>query len=146
MEPNMKCPRDGAILKTQVYEADVEVDACPSCQGMWLDSGELEKIEDVKEHDYSEELQRIPDYIGNAYEMARQQARPDRRCPKCGSEMASREYAYCSQVIIDVCPKCTGIWLDKGEIEALEIFFERSRMEANTIRRGFWGGLAALFD
>jgi Zn-finger nucleic acid-binding protein len=141
----MKCPRDESVLETRIYEADIEVDACPSCGAMWLDSGELEKIEEVREHDYLEELKRIADYIGNAYEMARQQARPDICCPKCGSEMASREYAYCSQVMIDVCPKCAGIWLDKGEIQALEIFFERSRMETKGIRRGFWKSLARLF-
>ncbi|MHC4659622.1 MAG: TFIIB-type zinc ribbon-containing protein [Planctomycetota bacterium] len=141
----MKCPRDGSVLETRIYEADIEVDACPSCEGMWLDSGELEKIEEVEEHDYSQELRRIPDYIGKAYEMARQKTAPDIGCPKCGSEMASREYAYCSQVIIDVCPKCTGIWLDKGEIQALETFFERSRMEARGIRKGFWKSLVGLF-
>jgi Zn-finger nucleic acid-binding protein len=146
METIMKCPRDEVVLETQIYEADIEVDACPSCQGMWLDVGELEKIEDVREHDYSEELQRIPNDVANAYEMARQKARPDLHCPKCGAEMASREYAYCSQIIIDVCPKCVGIWLDKGEIKALEIFFERSRMEVNGIRRGFLASLASLFD
>jgi Zn-finger nucleic acid-binding protein len=141
----MKCPRDNSVLESQVYEGDVEVDVCPSCQGMWLDKGELEQIEEIQEHDYSEELKRIPDLIGNAYEMARQKKLAITHCPKCSVEFSNHEYAYCSQIIIDVCPECEGIWLDKGEIEALEVFFERSRIDANNIRRGFWRSLKILF-
>ncbi|MBA7630143.1 hypothetical protein ES703_37653 [subsurface metagenome] len=142
----MKCPRDNSVFESQVYEADVEVDVCPSCQGIWLDKGELEQVEEIREHDYSEELKRIPNLIGNAYEMARQKKLGVIHCPKCGIELSNHEYAYCSQIIIDVCPKCEGIWLDKGEIEALEVFFERSRMDTKHIRRGFWRSLSTLFQ
>lgn len=142
----MKCPKDESVLESRTYEGDVEVDACPSCQGMWLDKGELEQIEEVRERDYSEELKRIPDLIGPAYEMARQQTLPALDCPKCAAEMSRHEYAYCSQIMIDVCPKCQGVWLDKGEIERLEVFFERSRMDTRNIRRGFWRSLITLFQ
>lgn len=141
----MRCPRDKSNLESEVYEADIEVDVCPSCRGMWLDKGELEKIEEVHEHDYTEELKLIPNYIGNAYEMARQKMLSDINCPRCGGEMSHREYAYCSQIIIDVCPNCEGIWLDEGELKALEIFFEKARIEEADIRRGFWKSLMSLF-
>ncbi len=140
----MKCPRDQIELQSQTYEADIEVGACPSCGGMWLERGELEAIEETKEHDYSEELARMPDLGYNAYELAMQKTGRTILCPKCGDEMESREYARCSQVMIDVCPVCHGIWLDKGEIEALEIFFERSRLEARDMRRGFFASLVDI--
>lgn len=38
------------------------------------------------------------------------------RCPKCGSAMAEQDL---SGVKIDKCPKCNGIYLDAGELEAL---------------------------
>lgn len=38
------CPRDGAKLVEQTLEK-VSVDICPTCNGIWLDSGELEAIE-----------------------------------------------------------------------------------------------------
>jgi len=34
------------------------------------------------------------------------------------------------------------VWLDSGELKALDVFFERARMEAGALRRGFFGGLA----
>ncbi|MFT4571819.1 MAG: hypothetical protein ACI8TX_000253 [Hyphomicrobiaceae bacterium] len=38
------CPRDGASLVEQKLES-VSVDVCPTCNGIWLDQGELETIE-----------------------------------------------------------------------------------------------------
>jgi Zn-finger nucleic acid-binding protein len=142
----MKCPIDQTELRVQNYEADIEVGGCPSCGGIWLEKGELEAIENVREHDYAEELARMPDLGFNAYELALQKSGRTLMCPKCGAEMESREYARCSQVMIDVCPSCHGIWLDKGELEALEVFFERSRHEAGEIRRGFLFSLRSVFD
>ena len=40
----MKCPRDGAELKVERYEAQIDVESCPSCLGVWLDKGELEAV------------------------------------------------------------------------------------------------------
>ncbi len=142
----MKCPRDGSVLEPRRYEDDIKVDLCPSCRGIWLNKGELETVEDIRERDYSDELARMTDLGYNAYELARQKALGAIRCPKCGGEMESREYARCSQVMIDVCPVCHGVWLDRGELEALELFFERSRLEAAVIRRGFFASLRSLFE
>lgn len=134
----MECPRDGKKLSLVHYEDGVMADACPECKGLFLDRGELEKVEEVREHDWSEMMSRFPDLVAGAYEKARQMARQEIKCPKCGSEMERREYAYCSQVMINKCVKCGGIWLDGGEAEALEIFYEREREGA---RRGFLGSL-----
>lgn len=141
----MNCPKDGAELKSTVYESEIEVDQCEECDGMWLDAGELEKIQQSSEHDYGEELREMPAYAARAYEMARQQAAPDLKCPKCGEQMVKKEYGYSSQIIIDTCLSCRGVWLDRGEIEALEVFFERSRAQTADIRKGFLSGLLRFF-
>ncbi len=39
----MKCPIDGAEL-VMADRSGVEIDYCPSCRGVWLDRGELDKI------------------------------------------------------------------------------------------------------
>ncbi len=39
----MKCPIDGTELK-MTDRSGVEIDYCPSCRGVWLDRGELDKI------------------------------------------------------------------------------------------------------
>lgn len=142
----MRCPIDNAELRAQTYEADIGVEVCPTCGGMWLEKGELEGIEETIEHDYADELARMPDLGYNAYQLVQQKAGRTLHCPTCEIEMEKREYARCSQVMIDVCPSCHGIWLDKGEVEALEVFFERSRLEAGSLRRRFLAGLRAFFE
>lgn len=37
------CPVDGTVL-VPVERAGIEIDHCPSCRGVWLDRGELDKI------------------------------------------------------------------------------------------------------
>jgi len=36
-----KCPRDGTALLAREYH-HVTIDQCPTCDGIWLDKGELE--------------------------------------------------------------------------------------------------------
>jgi uncharacterized protein len=39
----MKCPVDGAVLSIS-DRSGVEIDFCPTCRGVWLDRGEIDKI------------------------------------------------------------------------------------------------------
>jgi Zn-finger nucleic acid-binding protein len=137
----VNCPIDQGALSQQNYEADIKIDVCANCQGVWLDSGELEKIQESLEHDYSVELQSIHDFAIRAYAMARTNESPARDCPSCGVALDRSEYGYCSQILVDKCRQCRGVWLDREELQALEVFFERSRLSTSEIRRGFFGGL-----
>lgn len=42
-------------------------------------------------------------------------------CPRCGTAMRERERDLGGGmvVVMDVCPSCGGVWLDKGELEQL---------------------------
>lgn len=42
-------------------------------------------------------------------------------CPRCQRAMRERERETAGRdvVVMDVCPACGGIWLDKGELEKL---------------------------
>ena len=39
----MNCPTDGTRLEMS-ERSGIEIDYCPSCRGVWLDRGELDKI------------------------------------------------------------------------------------------------------
>ena len=41
----MQCPNDGAVL-VMSERSGIEIDDCPTCRGVWLDRGELDKIVD----------------------------------------------------------------------------------------------------
>ena len=40
---SMKCPRCDGMLK-EIFIEEVPLDTCDTCAGVWLDSGELEKL------------------------------------------------------------------------------------------------------
>ena len=39
----MQCPSDGTVLVLS-ERSGIEIDYCPTCRGVWLDRGELDKI------------------------------------------------------------------------------------------------------
>ena len=41
--PSMACPIDGTALVPNERQG-IEIDYCPTCRGVWLDRGELDKI------------------------------------------------------------------------------------------------------
>ena len=40
----MKCPIDVTVDLVMTDRSGVEIDYCPTCRGVWLDRGELDKI------------------------------------------------------------------------------------------------------
>ena len=138
----MKCPVDNTPLKQQEYERAVMVNKCNTCDGMWLDQWELKAIQANKGKNYDAELKELPNLVNKSYLQALEKDRSLLNCPKCEElgkiiEMDRREHGYCSQIMVDVCHDCQGIWLDKGEVQALEVFFERSHIDDKEIKTGF---------
>jgi Zn-finger nucleic acid-binding protein len=129
MTDSMKCPRCQIALQPRIYEADVQVDGCTECGGRWLDHRELERIEEAAANDYKEQLSRPEYLLDRSYEVALQRSRSEICCPRCGQPMSKTECHPTSLVLVDLCPGCAGLWLDRGEVQALEVFFERMRQE-----------------
>ncbi len=50
----MKCPVCKDVTLLMAEKKGVEIDYCPECRGIWLDRGELEKIIEKEEKNYSE--------------------------------------------------------------------------------------------
>jgi Zn-finger nucleic acid-binding protein len=55
-------------------------------------------------------------------------------CPRCNhSVLDERER---NGVVVDVCPSCRGVWLDRGELEKMLAFTQRE-FEAERSRYGY---------
>lgn len=52
-----------------------------------------------------------------AEERERQRALHSMKCPKCGMDLEEMTYGG---VVIDKCFSCGGLWLDEGELEAVQ--------------------------
>jgi Zn-finger nucleic acid-binding protein len=104
----MKCPRCGEELQKRTV-GSVEIDECQGCKGIWFDEDELRKIKDETDADLNWmdfELWKHHDRFHVAQHPI--------KCPKCDVEMAAINYDK-TDVEIDCCAKCRGVWLDSGE-------------------------------
>jgi Zn-finger nucleic acid-binding protein len=115
------CPVCGAELAVK-YFARIEMQRCPSCGGFWIQRrrfgevlrlymGHLSQRHDVK----CGRRKRVNPWTLDE---------PGRCCPLCGRRMAKLNYGYNSNVIVDVCRNCAGMWLDRGELEKIAWFFK----------------------
>mgnify|MGYP005661582383 CR=1 FL=1 len=112
----MKCPRDGTELQT-VEILDLELDKCHTCDGMWFDHRELDRIRDAQVEGVEEVIERK---YGDP-EVETGEVAGHMRCPRCGEDtrLIRRHYTYTKPVEVDYCPKCYGFWLDDGELDAI---------------------------
>ncbi len=111
----MQCPRCETEMKVQTIKdlsTSIQVDYCPSCGGTWFDKGELDQIEQIIEVSIIE-IRNIPNKKNQLKKM---------KCPSCNLHpvMSKSEHFRDNKVIIDHCDVCHGIWLDKGELEAIQ--------------------------
>lgn len=119
----MNCPRCKAQLRSVNYEG-IRIETCDSCHGEWLDNTELKKVIDRREVAFDLEKRKA---FADSIKSQRVDLSGDQQklvCPKCNGETRPINYSEDSGIIIDRCNECKGIWLDRGELEAIQMFVE----------------------
>lgn len=116
----MQCPNCRNLMVQTQYESTV-IDACETCGGVWLDEGEIALIVKDKTKTFS-----LEDRLASAAKKGQDRKSPSTLpCPKCQKPMALHQYAYNSGVFIDRCPDKHGVWLDRNEIDRIQILMEK---------------------
>lgn len=106
----MKCPDCKHVLKP-IDCKGVVIHECTKCDGKWFEKDELQKVE-AREDD----TVRWIDFEPFSKEAEQLSASSEgKTCPKCLKKMASLKYLK-SNVVVDKCPTCKGVWLDRGEL------------------------------
>jgi uncharacterized protein len=75
------CPNDGTALRG-IDRSGVHVDACPTCRGVWLDRGELDKIverERADLDDFEQEIRGKPDPDHGSHDVGHAKPRKKKR-------------------------------------------------------------------
>lgn len=108
----MLCPdcRPGEMFVLEFER--VEIDYCPSCRGVWLDSGELELIGRRAGALQGELLAALESAGGGRPSRAR-------RCPVCGKRLEEVRTETATPIVVDRCPRGDGLWFDRGELSAV---------------------------
>ncbi len=111
----MNCPRCQTPLNHQVHQEinqQLEYLDCPSCKGMWMSKTTLNALEKIHEAVVFE----MPHINKNVDQLI------GLKCPSCAPSilMKKAEHPRDKRVIMDYCESCEGIWLDQGELEAIQ--------------------------
>lgn len=106
----LKCPGCGTIMETK-QEADITLDMCKSCGGVFLDKGELNDLATGMSGDI-EFCSIDNDSHKDKY--------PSRNCPRCEKQVFRKiNLLRLSDLIFDYCSKCEGLYLDRNELELM---------------------------
>jgi len=102
----MTCPVCGNKLDKALFNK-VEVDICPSCLGMWFEEDELRWAKDSKD-------QRLTWLDVDLWEdeTKLRVSSQDKLCPCCRLPLYEVRYGD-SEVKVDLCNVCHGVWLDR---------------------------------
>jgi Zn-finger nucleic acid-binding protein len=104
----MKCPKCQGSLEAVVY-AELEIDRCTDCKGIWFDSQEAQEL---KELQGSESIDIGDPKAGTKFNEVR-----DVNCPKCKTRLTKMVDLKQSHIWYEKCPVCYGIWFDAGEFK-----------------------------
>lgn len=114
------CPVCQIELKPHVH-LGVTIDVCPACAGIWFDEGEL-----VRLHQLDDEI--LP-RIDSLYQPQVTSYDPpwERLCPNCRQPLRPYNYLYTSNIRLDTCEQCGGVWVDNGELEVMHRVLQDAR-------------------
>lgn len=124
-ETDFNCPVCQPPVKMNLYEVHgVEIESCPKCRGIFLDNDELRKLKDRSVENSWMKLNWVDDEVEAVENSIAIET--SRFCPKCGSvKMIATHYGD-SEILMDICPRCKGMWLDQDEFnEIISILKEK---------------------
>ncbi len=124
----MNCPKDQSVLVATRVRG-IDVDQCPTCQGMWLDAQELDELEDTV---FDEDQLKGSLYISETPTTL--------RCPHCDAPLNQFEYRF-YDLMLEHCPNGHGFWLDAGEDKrVLELSEKRAAsLQRKSTAENEWG-------
>lgn len=122
----MNCPKCGSPkLETVELPGEVETDACPKCNGMFFEEGEMGTF--LK---FSKDLPGYKDLM--------EKAKPGITCPQCAARMKEIQYIPEKNLMVDHCEVCGGVWLDGGELAEAKAIADGQDTRKVRLLRAVW--------
>jgi len=116
----MKCPDCQSELKVATLKG-VNIHECLKCKGKWFERNEL-----VLAKNKADDGLRWLDFDPFGKDAEKLSTSADgKQCPQCSKKMQSLTYSQ-SNVVIDKCQSCEGIWLSHGELAKIILYLEKA--------------------
>lgn len=113
-----RCPVCKDLCARTRYE-EVPLYQCGQCGGYWLTYVQLDRICSRREIQMPEPVQQKMMDLADASNSTQ-----TLWCLGCGKEMIKEQFKFWDDIQLDRCPKCNGVWLDCGELEKCQIYWE----------------------
>jgi Zn-finger nucleic acid-binding protein len=125
----MNCPNCGTEL-VAAKRHGVDVEACPSCKGLWLGAQEFVQLED-------EAFDLGDDEKGTLVFAAEPSTR---MCPECSQPLQGFQYRL-YDLPLELCTQGHGYWLDAGEDDRVLALMreEENRLKRSEKAEDRWG-------
>lgn len=125
----MKCPKCDVDLVSAVRHK-VQVNECPSCKGMWLDSQELNELED-EAFDFGDDAKGTVVFSSTP---------TTARCPVCSAPLRRFYYRFYA-LEMECCGNQHGYWLEADEdTRVLELMKQEEKdYERKVLAEDQWG-------
>ena len=113
----MNCPVcKNAMITLEL--AEVEIDHCTECEGIWLDTGELRLLLGEAEN---------AGQLLDSFKIDPTSTEKIRKCPICDKKMQKVVVGSSNlTLLLDKCRRGDGLWLDKGELNNI---FDRAKLD-----------------
>ncbi len=108
----MNCPKCRTELMVQETFEEIDIDRCPACKGLFLDSGELKALISKKMGNKADTL----GFSSTSDHMDKVKA----FCVSCNKDMQAMLGP--GEIRIERCPDCKAIFLDQGELASLQLY------------------------
>jgi uncharacterized protein len=110
---------------------DIALDDCPQCGGIWFDDGELKKLQSLGDelclHSLEDQARPHKDVVTSE--------RDAKLCPTCNLRLVPYRYMYTSDVMLDECDDCFGIWVQDGELEKMASYLDEQDSQMDPSKR-----------
>jgi len=115
--------RTGVKLEKAIV-AGVEIDFCPNCLGMFFEHDELQIAKDTKDQN----LRWLDNDLWED-KLKLEISKANLLCPSCEVPFYEVRYGD-SNIKVDICTVCDGIWLDRGEFrEIIQYLKQKGQQE-----------------
>jgi heat shock protein HtpX len=131
----IQCPRCKLPLKPYAY-AGLSILQCEHCQGYFFKPTVFEKILAQWNPQWVSDASKTPADLWKNSEKGTTGAvnhfsRP--QCSLCQTPMVKNIYQLQQRIIVNRCPKDFAIWLDRGELETFQSWFQRLPNKSNDL-------------
>ncbi|MGH9733992.1 MAG: zf-TFIIB domain-containing protein [Candidatus Acidiferrales bacterium] len=144
------CPACGETLDDYTVFS-MHFEGCPKCKGLWLIKDQLRGLKNKVDDGSLRWLKTEIENVGKTSVISTK-----RRCVACKTTNLVCVHFGKSSVLIDWCPQCHGMWLDRGEFQAMIDYLKNELTRAHPkdiekqaeadLKRVWTGGPESRFD